>query len=49
MAWTDNRNFATNGTDVVYVKSTDGGNDLGAGYAPEPRPHRRRARPYHAR
>ncbi|MDQ6694200.1 MAG: S-layer homology domain-containing protein [Chloroflexota bacterium] len=24
-AWTDNRNFATDGTDVLYVKSTDGG------------------------
>ncbi|MEO6456930.1 MAG: S-layer homology domain-containing protein, partial [Chloroflexia bacterium] len=25
VAWTDNRNFGTNGTDVVYVKSADGG------------------------
>jgi|GEM_PF-1134893 len=25
VAWTDNRNFSTNGTDVVYVKSTNGG------------------------
>ncbi len=24
-AWTDNRNFNTDGTDVLYVKSTDGG------------------------
>ncbi|HET6314625.1 MAG TPA: exo-alpha-sialidase, partial [Chloroflexia bacterium] len=25
VAWTDNRNFNTNGTDVVYVRSTNGG------------------------
>ncbi|HVF99574.1 MAG TPA: proprotein convertase P-domain-containing protein [Chloroflexia bacterium] len=25
VAWTDNRNFDTNGTDVVYVRSTNGG------------------------
>jgi hypothetical protein len=25
VAWTDDRNIATNGTDVVYVKSTNGG------------------------
>jgi BNR repeat-like domain/S-layer homology domain len=25
VAWTDNRNFATNGTDVMYAKSTDSG------------------------
>ncbi len=25
VAWTDNRNFNTNGTDVMYVKSTDSG------------------------
>jgi len=25
IAWTDNRNYNTNGTDVLYVKSTDGG------------------------
>ncbi len=30
VAWTDKRNFATNGTDVVYVKSTDGGTSWGA-------------------
>jgi hypothetical protein len=32
VAWTDNRNFNTNGTDVMYVKSTDGG----ATWSPQP-------------
>lgn len=32
VAWTDNRNFNTNGTDVMYVKSTDNG----ATWSPSP-------------
>jgi hypothetical protein len=32
VAWTDNRNFATEGTEVLYVKSTDRGNT----WSPEP-------------
>jgi hypothetical protein len=32
VAWTDDRNFATNGMDVLYVKSTDRGNT----WSPEP-------------
>ncbi|HKP52206.1 MAG TPA: S-layer homology domain-containing protein [Chloroflexia bacterium] len=30
VAWTDNRNLATNGTDVMYVKSSNGGQTWGA-------------------
>jgi subtilisin-like proprotein convertase family protein len=30
VAWTDNRNFSTNGTDVVYVRSTNGGTSWSA-------------------
>ena len=29
VAWTDNRNFATNGTDVMYVKSSNSGTNWG--------------------
>ena len=29
VSWTDNRNFATNGTDAVYIKSSNGGQTWG--------------------